>query len=408
MQTYISDSAEYILFLICICGEIDELSAVHNLSVTENFARKQVMKLVRTKKIRRYKYLDENFDGNKTSLRLCSPEGEGAAINLSHELYWHWSLLVGSKNSRYKGTRSHKERLRRSFVLSQIFYQSGIMVDMLQHSYEKKTIEERGNINDIFPETYSHFIKEKTIFDEHGNLLLPDEILSRLDKDDTCYFTSRALSRMNDSRMTNNRCLMSRMHGMLIRDNIAFNVYYIGAGGEQWWPDVERQTMTILNRYLKSRPNSNVVGEGAAMIFTPSENIYYEMVYPKKNSKGRINPIGIYSKAHILPLNQNHIIIRQILLLENGETKLSEILLGTDYVAGEMYDGITKGYEVYNFLTNDLVRMDSVKTRIASVPSLVIINPWQHSTVKRMYPSTVQIIEITAEQLEELYEEILE
>ncbi len=402
----INEGSQYVLFLLALAGEIEYNCLAKNTALSKSYSQKVLRKMQKEKVIRRIPFEE---DGEEKSLvRMRDKWAEGAVMKLSQELKLHYDLMVGKPKQRFKGSPAHKERILKMGRLVQMFYESGIQVDMLRHEHRPNDF----GMADMPPpgagqpyDMFASFLKEKTIFSSDGSLLSPEEIFSRLGSEQTCFFTSRALSNQRGQRYKNSRNLMNRMYGILVSGRTFFNVYYVTAPGEIWWRDVERQAMAITQRYRHTLYPDENVGEGAAIFYTPSPFVIHQMFFPPKKTQSRINPPDIYEKSYLLPMSENHIDIRTMLLISNYKSKLREVLLKENAVSGEEYDGKMNGYETYILLDSDMTRMAHLVPRLNTRPAIVVIHSWQKDITKTLYKNTKQIV-FSAEEFESLVEEL--
>ena len=402
MKILLRNASDYILFMLGLCGEVDTSLMIDAASVSENHLRKQITSLIHSKMIRRHTYTEDSSFGSKRVLRLAGAIGDGAMLELSEELLLHFNLLAGKKGVRYKGNKQHRERQRRLFTLCQMFYESGVSVDMLKHELKSDALPFSSNTDSMF----SSFVKKKTIFDEDGNLLAPKEIITRAGEDEVFFLTNRALSRLNQQKDERGKAIMCRSYGLLMKGAVMYNIYCTGDSGEIWWDSIERQMNMLTEKYKSDIFRTPKGGDGAAIIYTPNEEKAQNIFNPPKLIKNRINPVGVYGEGHILPMNQNHLDIRAMLLRKNWRKETGAYLLKDSYKEGLLYDGIVNGYEVYNFLSNDMVHMTQARQRIKTNPATVIIHDWQEPIVKQFFGNAVQTIKFTAEEFSTLLYEI--
>ena len=402
MKILLRNATDYILFMLGLCGEVDISLMLDAAPASENHLRKQITSLGHGKIVRRHAYTEDSCFGSKRILRLAGAVGDGALSEVSAELLSHFNLIAGKKGQRYKGNKQHRERHRRLCTLCQMFYETGVSVDMLSHEFKYDALP----VFSIEESMFSSYTKKKTIFDEEGNLLSPKEILTRAGETDTIFFTNRALSRMNQQKDERGKAIMCRSYGLLMRGPVMYNIYCAGDSGEIWWSSIERQMNMLTEKYKSDIFHVPKGGEGAAIIYTPNEEKAMNVFVPPKLIKNRINPVGVYGEGHILPLNQNHLDIRAMLLRKNWREETGRYLLKENYKKGMVYDGTINGYEVYNFLSNDMVHMTQAQQRIKTRPATVLIHDWQEPIAKSFFGSAVQMIKFTAAEFSALLYEI--
>lgn len=401
MKILIEDGRQYVLFLIGLCGEINYDDLLTHSIISVSYMEKVIRQMIKDKLIRRT--TKQNQDGHdKALLRLRDPTGASALMDLSPLLCVHYDLMAGTRGNRFKGSISHKERLHRAAALVQMFYESGIPVDMFLHDYKpnlfgtssKKTEDTDGSqAKDMF----TSIVKAKTIFKHDGSLLPPEQIIARAGANQEIFLTMRALSGERDRKYKNSKNLMHRMYGILIRGKVFFNVYYLGSSGEMWWADVERQAMAITQRYRKDLYPETNMGEGAAIFYTPTPQINRDIFFPPKKVRSRVNPPDAYAHSYLLPLSENHTAIRRMLLIDRWEEKCKSILFPDSESSSHFCDGHIGNTEGYILLANDMSKMTRIIPRMKRREAVIIIHSWQQEIAGRLYPDAKQIVFLPAE-----------
>ena len=219
---------------------------------------------------------------------------------------------------------------------------------------------------------------------------------------------------MNLQKDERGKVMMARSFGILMKGPTMYTVYCCGDYAEIWWEGIERQMLLLTEKYRSEVFGVPRGGEGAAIVYTPDRKVADEMFLPPKLIKNRINPTGVYGQGHVLPLTENHLDIRAMLMRDNWKEESGRFLLKENYTPGQLYDGTMNGYEVYNFLTNDMVHMSKCRQRIKTKPSTLLIHEWQEETVRRYFGEDVQLIKFSENEfaaligaIEEAEEEFL-
>ena len=409
MKIIIKNIEEYILFLCCLSAEVD-VSDLYSFGIySTDYKRKHLTELTARKIIRKFRYTptakqarNKNYNpfGCKSQIRLTKSRGEGAAINISSELLLHYNLVAPemgrtragtSSGGRFSGTASHIERQRRLFKIIQHFHYNGMIVDMLSFELATNIQEDFTASSNIF----EGFIKDKTIFDNEGSLLPPEEIISRLGKKDKCFLTIKALSKLNIQTDENGKNIMFRSFGLLIKGNVVYSIYMVGGANETWNANNEELSEMQVRRITGSVLDVNVEGRGAAIFYTPNISVCEDIFIRKNGTKNRIRPELVYSKAYILPINEATPTLEDLLLIDNWETKTIQVLLesnGGSITPEKEYDGLLKGREVYNLLANDIVKMQRARVRAGSRPMILLIQSWQEGLVKEYFGENKNVI----------------
>lgn len=290
-------------------------------------------------------------------------------------------------------------------ALIQMFYESGTPVDFFRHDYQPNDFgaavkKERG-ASTTADSMFTSFIKEKSIFAGDGSLLMPEEIISRAGAGQEIFLTIRALTSRKNKQYRNSKNLMHRMYGILIKGKTFLNVYYLGASGEMWWVDVERQAMAITQRYRKEAYPGTELGEGAGIFYVPDQEICRDFFFPQKKVRAQIHPPDAYAASYVLPLSANHADIRRMVLLEDWEAKCKSILFPDGGFASRFSDGCVGDAEAYILLANDMTKMKKIAPRVRGSGVIVIIHDWQTEIADRLYPDAKKII-FSAEEFRSL------
>lgn len=94
--------------------------------------------------------------------------------------------------------------------------------------------------------------------------------------------------------------------------------------------------------------------------------------------------------------------------MENGEEKLSKVILGENYTAGTEHDGIVKGCKVYNLLLSDFVKMQRIRDKVREEDSIIVIHKWQERTLRKYFGEQTRIITIGENDFSDYLMEIYE
>lgn len=409
MEVKIGRGSQYVLFVLALAGEVEYDSLLHTSVFSDSYMAKILQRMIKDKKIRKVTYSHD--DSDIVLVRMRDAWAEQDLHDLSQELSWHYDLMTGSPDQRFKGSRTHKDRLYKMGRLIYALYVSGLSVDLFYHThvpndFGKAPRPEGGGQ----PEFLSSYLKPKTIYAADGTLLTPEDYIARLGRSDAGFITSRALYGKRANRYQNSKNLMTRMYGLIVRGHLFYNVYYVTQPGELWWRDVERQAMILTLRYRHSIYPEARAGEGAAIIYTETVSTIYGMFFPPKKTRARIYPPDVYPHAHMVPLDQNHADIRSLLLTDNYKSKLATLLLKENAQVDKPYDGIVNGYETYILLDSDMTRMANLIPRLKQHPAILVIHKWQEDLIKALYPNIQenQRIVFTAGEFEALIEALEE
>lgn len=409
MKIIIKNIEEYILFLCCLSAEVD-VSDLYSFGIYGSaYMRKHLTEFAARKIIRKFRYTptakqarNKNYNPFrcKSQIRLTKARGEGAVIKISPELLLHYNLVAPemgrtragtSSGGRFSGTASHIERQRRLFKLIQHFHYNGMIVDMLSFELATNIQEDLTSSSNIF----GGFIKDKTIFDNEGGLLPPEEIISRLGNKDKCFLTLKALSKLNIQTDENGKNIMFRSFGLLIKGNVVYSIYMVGGANETWNANNEELSEIQVRRITGSVLDVNVEGRGAAIFYTPNISVCEDIFIRKNGTKNRIRPELVYSTAYILPINEATPVLEDLLLIKDWETKTLKVLLennGGEITSEKEYDGLLKGREVYNLLANDIVKMQRARVRADSRPTILLIQNWQEPVVKEYFGDNKNVV----------------
>lgn len=425
MKIFIRNIEEYVLFLCCLSAEVDINDFYEFGLYSYEYKRRNIPALTSNKIVRKFKYTtterqsrykNNNPFGCKSQLRMTKVRGEGAAMKISPELLLHYNLIAPemgrSKNGtassgRFSGTVSHIERQRRLSKIIQHFHYNGMLVDMLQLQLESNPLPDQALSSTMF----ESYIKDKTIFASDGSLLPPEEIISRLGKKDKCFLTLKALSKLNIKTDENGKNILFRMLGLLIKADTLYSIYMIGSANETWKANSEQLSELQVERITGRKGVSGSGGRGAAIFYTPDEQVCYDMLIRKNTKENQVLPEKIYAKAYILPITKATALLEDLLLIENWEEKALKVLLeesGLTMMPKREYDGLLKGREVYNLLANDLVKMQKAKARAEMQPVILLIQSWQEEMVHDYFGENKNVIvwSYHEKEIQELYKQV--
>lgn len=406
MKITINNFTEYILFLCCLCMEIELADFYEYAPYGLQYKEKMLTAVMSDKLIRKFRYdtsaKAQNAFGSKTQLRITKSKGEGAAMNLSTSLLLHYDLLCPQRGrtrsgivsgGRFSGSATHVERQRRLSRIMQHYHYNGIMVDMISAELFASNKQE-----DFTAETnmFAGYIKEKTIFANDGSLLPPEDILSRLGREDTCFLTLKALSKMNIQSDSNGKNIMFRTLGLLIKGDIAYSVYLIGSAGEKWNKNNESLSEAQVRRLTAPLMNEVDRGRGAAIFYTPNEKVCADMFIRKGIAKNQVIPEGVYDKAYVIPLKRATPMLEQLLLIKDWKKKVTEILLAGSgkTVEDKEFDAMVLGREVYTLIGNDLVQIQKARVRAKVQPQVLIMQDWQEDIIRDYYGDLIKDVTI--------------
>lgn len=405
MKITVTNFEEMILALISICGEIDEKYLISRFgdsilkNYSYNYAKQTIRQMdVELKLINRKQY--NSLETNRKYLRLSKRKGYEALEKISKELMPHFELMAGDSNNRYKGSANRLMRKRDTMFLALTHLLDGIMVDYLWIDSSPKAE------NEIEPEY------RKSVFDKKGELLHPREIIARMESGEVCYLTSGALKDIHNQAASIFKG-NTKYTGLLLAPPVCFICYYIPYP-DYSWSNTEEQLKLLVKTYI-----TNLLGEGkakapAAIFYLYDEKCYYEFINGineeknKANRGRRLNPADIYESGFLLPLCNNYREIREILLMENGEEKLSKVILGENYTAGTEHDGIVRGCKVYNLLLSDFVKMQRIREKVRAEDSILVIHKWQERTLRKYFGEQTRIITIGENDFSDYLMEIYE
>lgn len=425
MKILIRNIEEYVLFLCCLSAEVDIADFYESGPYSYEYKRRNIPVLTANKMVRKFKYKETerqaiyhntNPFGCISQLRMTKARGEGAAMKVSPELLLHYNLIAPetgrTKNGtatagRFSGTVSHIERQRRLSKIIQHFHYNGMLVDMLQIELEANLMPDAGPSSAMF----DRYIKDKTIFASDGTLLPPEEIVSRLGKKDKCFLTLKALSKLNIKTDKNGKNILFRMLGLLIKADTVYSIYMIGSANETWKANNEQLSELQVQRITGKKGGPGTAGRGAAIFYTPDEQVCYDMLIRTNRKENQVLPEKVYEKAYILPIRKATAFLEDLLLIENWEEKALRVLLeesGLIVTPKREYDGLLKGREVYNLLANDLVKMQKAKARAEVQPVILLIQSWQEDMVHDYFGEKGNVIvwSYHEKEIQELYKQV--
>lgn len=398
MEIVITNVKEYLLYLCCLASEVEVSEFYQNATYDLRYAQNQISKLIGEKLIRRFSYSTSekarNAFQSKAQLRLTRAHGDGAAMNFSPVLSMHYDLLCPQQGrtksgevagGRFSGGIAQVERQRRLARLIQHYHYNGIMVDFLK--MRKVTPREKEELLLQKPALFAGFQGEKTIFREDGSLLSPEKILMQLEKEEACFLTMKALSRLSSGKNRGKKSNLYRMFGLLIKGETVYAVYMIGGAEEKWSKNSEETCEGQMQRLTSPLRNEPETGRGAAIFYTASEEACRNMLLRKSEKRNQILPEKVYDRAYILPLCRAHPFLEEILLSKDWKKRTTKILLGGDgkLTDGEDYDAMLMGREVFNLIGNDLVKIQRAKVRVKRKPQILLLQDWQEEAVRAYY-----------------------
>lgn len=403
MDIPVCGTAEYILFLIGLCGEVETDEIIDLEGTSRVWNMRVINQLLKDKIIKRHSYDTEIYKGAKEVLRLRDAKGEPMMEAISSELRFHYDLIRGKRGNRNKGDARYKDRTRKSSKISQTLYKTGMPVDMFTHTLINTAEKLNGKGESTSQNSYT---KPKSIFTEEGDLLKPLEILERLGVNEEMYFSSKALARMNTGGNERARNLMSKAQGMLVKGNHILPVYYLQSANETWNKECEVSMMFTTNHFKRELGRTVTSEKGEAVFFIEEKDILPDFIFPSKKIKRAINPEAVYENAYMIPISENHEEIRQMILKENFHERSNELLLGENEIKGKSYDGMMEGLKIYNLLSSNIAKIKSVKGELKNGSAAVIIHQWQADLMSRMFGESLQAVILNEEEFYELVNRI--
>lgn len=407
MKIKVSNFEEVLLSLLAICGEVDEkylLSRLDDSSLkgySVDYAKHSILDMDAKHLVNRKTYT--GLDSKKKYIRLSRIKGYDAVDKISDELMPHFSLMAGDENNRYKGNAVRLRRKRDTMFLALMHLLDGYMVDCMSLDFTPR----------VYPEFTPMF--RKSVFDENGLLLKPENVIAKTEKRDRAYITSGALKDIGNkaSSIFKGR---SQYTGLILALPLSFICYYIPYP-EYTWNSLEEQFKLLVTTYIRKE-----FGEGmkppAAIFYLPDVECYHKFINATAKSKSekgrsrRLNPADIFDSGYLLPIGgTNYRDIREILLMERGQGMLSQVVLGDNYIDNPDYDGIFQGCKVYNLLLCDFVKMQKIKNSVREEASIVIIHKWQEEALREYFGDDAELIAVDKEYffdcLMEIYERFL-
>ena len=417
MKIQITNIEDYILFLCCLCGELDMNTFSSHANYGTEYLRRSISLMVSNKTIRKFKYSHSAkspgcvFFKNKSQLRITKPKGEGAVIKLSPELFWHYNLIVpergrsktGEKTGgRFTGGAVMAERRRRQSKIIQHLYFHGAEIDYLESVTEQAE-------NRPADTTLENYVIRKSIFDKDGNLLKPETIFSKIEKDKKYFFTIKALSKYGIKIDARGKNMMFRSFGVLLRNDIACSVYLISGIGETWHQNNEKlsgsRVRELINPLGEDRRER---GRGAAILYTPDKQVTEDFFFAKEDKRKKVKPEGVYDTAYILPIEESSAALEDLLLIKDFHKKIIALLLREVNVKIEEdrpYDAIALNQEVYSLFGNDIVKIKKVKEWVGKSSAILLIEEWQEETIRKFFANeNLTIWVYSKEELREIVE----
>lgn len=405
MKINITNFEELILTLICICGEVKESYIIKKFEegdsilkdYTYNYAKRTLHSMDKERKLINKKEY-KNLSGCDKYLRLSAIAGDTACSQISAELFPHFELMAGDRNNRYKGTASTLRRKRDVMYLTLTHFLDGIMVDYFTLDYTPRS-------EDDYQGEY-----RKSVFTDNGKLLPPKEIIGRMENNDVCYFTSNVLRDVNNKAASIFKG-KSQYTGILIGPPKFYICYYI-PHHEYTWTGIEEQLKLIMTGFVQSLLGKEKTPAPAAIFYLPDEETYDAYLNPVKEKTGRgkgrrIYPPEIYNSGFLLPLEgTNYKLIRDLLLTEDGEKKITQVILGKNYIENAAYDGIIQGCKIYSLLLSDFCKMERIKEAVRREDSIIVIHSWQEKAVRKYFGEKTRIITVDEAEFENYYYEI--
>ena len=404
----IKECSQYIIFLLTLCGQLPKEDILNSGIFAPDYIRKAFRKMELDHMIRNFKVkLDEN---EVNVVRLRDSWSMDIVKEISPELAAHYDMLVGLPGERFKGNARYRERLYKQGKLIKMIYDSGMMVDFIRHNHTPNFFGKNGppeggrqpkkNMFDVY-------YKDQTIFDTDGKLLSPVEIISRIDKNEPCFFTNKALFYQDAEWFKNRRQMMSRSYGTYVRGKTFYTVYYFRSARESWMNDAEYSNMTMIQTLQKRFYPEAREGRGSAILYVPAPSVVMDLYHIPKKAKRKITPNEVYDKANIIPISENHINLRNLLLIENWKEKCKSILLEENASKEGMdYDGMLDGQEVHILLDNDMCKIRSLSRKLKDRPCILVIHPWQRELIEDQFGKNTEVVEIENTDFNDLVEEI--
>lgn len=408
MKINIINFENLILAILSICGEIDEQYLLSRLdsSITRNYSSDYVKVRLRVMSsenlINRRKYKSSESSG--LYIRLSSIAGYERVESLSQDLMLHFATMAGDKNNRYKGSPSKLRRKREKMFLSLVHLLDGFCVDLFRIEYSEENNSD-GNLNK------HKFQFRDSVYDENGKLYHPEKILGRIRENQKYYITSGVI-RDEKNKAASILKGDSQYVGLLIKLPITYICYYIPYP-DYPWTSLERQFKLVITNYLRRSIGEGRARPPAAIFYIKNEEVYYNFIkVPEKKTSEkkkcrRLNPADIYNSGILLPLDiPNYREIREILLMDDGEDKLSKVILGDNYIKSNSYDGKINDCKIYNLLLSDYVKMQRIRNSVKREDSIIVIHKWQERTMKEFYGENVRMTIINDQAFKELYSKI--
>ena len=399
MKVYLTGLSDALIFLTCLYGEMKKEDLLtENIpgrkEYTENYLKRTLSETV---KIQELKYARNKSDG--TYIRLGFPKGMVRAMCLSQELFWHFEMLAGDEQNRYRGSAPVQHRRRNLSKICSMIYCTGTPVDFFYHEFIDTFLGESIKCE-------AAGLRKKTIFDDDGKRLSAREILSRLSPDEDMFFTNKALLGRAGEDMAG-ITTSSRYYGMLLKNKSAFLVYYIDETRYRWNRESEAQQKNRISGYLKNTFGEERFRDPSAILFIKDPEIYNAVLNPRYNTVAPVRPNLVFEKSYLLPITKSYGNLLQLILLSDGDRKLSQKILKEAYKEGAAFDGISQGIKIFSLLLSEESKMLLAKEYSKKEPVILLIHPWQEEAFKNFFKTNAEFITVTEEEFNFYADEII-
>jgi len=399
MKVYLAGLSDALIFLICLFGEVDKGKLLEdNIPGRKDYTESYLKRIIsETVKVQEIKYARNKSDG--AYIRLGFPKGKLRALCISQELFWHFEMLAGDEQNRYRGSTQVQRRRRNLSKISSIFYNAGIPVDFFHHEFVdafqgESILKER----DTF--------RKKTIFDDNGNRLSIQDILSRLSPEEDMFFTNKALLGRAAEDMAG-ITTSSRYYGLLLKNQKPYLVYYVDEKKYRWNRESEAQQKNRIHSQLKRTIEAAGDKTPAAILFLSDLENYNAILNPRYNTAAPVKPNLVFNNSYLVPITKNYVNLLQLILTADADKRLSSKILKDAYAEGKDYDGITKDIKIFSLLLPDLNKVLRAKEYSKKEPVILLIHSWQEEAVTNLFKDKAELIIVSEEEFNLLSDEII-
>ena len=425
MKIIVHSMREYILYMIALTGELSIKEFIDsNKEYSQRWIRGNIAELIKEGYVKKHVYKDSNKTITENgTLRIKNPKGEELLKEMSEELLHQYELMSGGKaGERYKGNASRRERLRNEFYLTQVLSETGVEINLLPYEYitinnspwasaerEKILEEEKSMVENYYKSNHS-------LYSRDGQILSLNEIKFKITEDVVNYFPIKILGSLRNTKQGKQN-VFSRMFGFLMKNQKLIYGYMIYSDNPIWFTSAERKTIMMIKKELFAIGSEEYNQSEEGVFYFNDTEQYTNYLSPRSDTekkdtlrKNYIRPTDILNHAYMLPLTENHVMIRELIFLEKGMEQINNLLLQDSYIPGKDYDGEINGIHIYNLLSSDMRKLNLLKKECQDKYCIALIHPWQKEGIKRYCNCNdeyLQFKEILPEEFEECIQILL-